>query len=729
MCDFASCPSTPIADIECNSLNFASQASFEISGNFLCVNARVFPSPITALSQVGQKEVTWGITLTTNTCGQTINVVDTRPPGTICGLLPEIPFFPNPLIQNGLFPNGLVDTAIDALLNVADPVTPALAFVDVCSPLDLTYEITNVDIDDTSDPPQITRTWVATDPSGNKVSVAKAAACSDGCEQVVNVCQLSCPTTATVECGVPGGRNPGQTGIPTYENCGPEETKNLDFDDRGTGLFREGTITRHWQLEGLFGLGVDGEALVVWDECEQEIEVVDTTPPTFDRCPGPVTLECSANPEDFDPRSLGRPTVTDLCSPATLRVDFQDNVRNQETTGTYEINRRFRVRDDSGNGNNECVQKIIVQDTTAPIITCPDDPEGLQQQQCLEEESSPLPLYGFPHVQDACGSKVSVEYSDSKPTISGNTATTIRTFTATDEDSNASTCTQTIIIEQVVDNALEISCPADLTIPVIENCALPQAMIPDPEVRSAECSEVTFEKSVQDQGKEDLSPGEYTISVTATDASTNTATCTYTLTVVDDAPIDPTACACSGEGGADSVLEAEDKGTLFTFSCDPKPNGCPQELESVVATECISCKPIGEDGGSPKKSGKGKGACQGDVCGIDLSGGDDNQFIVDDFGPAGTFISVFGRVVDDAENADLAECTLCVSQSAGTGKSRRARELRASTRFLAAYALTILCGHRDTALTASPSIGPGGDLEIYGAVDYKSVAYAREESS
>ena len=107
-------------------------------------------------------------------------------------------------------------------------------------------------------------------------------------------------------------------------------------------------------LEGLSGLGIDDDAFLIWDECTQIITVEDTTAPSIE-CPADLlaaennAVECSSDPEDLDPESLGRPTVTDACSPAELTVGFRDNIVNVISNGSYTIRRRFQVRDSSGN--------------------------------------------------------------------------------------------------------------------------------------------------------------------------------------------------------------------------------------------------------------------------------------------------------------------------------------------------------------------------------------------
>lgn len=228
-----------------------------------------------------------------------------------------------------------------------------------------------------------------------------------------------------------------------------------------------------------------------------------------------------------------------------------------------------------------------------------------------------------------------------------------------------------------MDSVIEIACPPSTTLAVEENCAVAFERIPNPSVLSKECDEVTFTKSLAGSIIDGpLGVGEYIISATATDASSNTATCTFTLEVVDEAPIHPEACLCSGNEGGGNVLQAANEGETYNFACDPKPNGCPQQVESIIATDCISCEPIRSASGKSqgKKKSKSKKGCVD--CGVDLDESDENEFVLDQLGPAGSFLFVGARIVDNLGNVGFAQCTFCVSEAADTGKSSPGRSRR-----------------------------------------------------
>ena len=176
--------------------------------------------------------------------------------------------------------------------------------------------------------------------------------------------------------------------------------------------------------------------------CTQRIRVVDTTAPSL-TCPDDVTIECG----DALPQAGGW-TVTDNCD-GSPSVTFETG----PATGSCPmvVIRTYTATDNCGN-STECTQRITIEDTTEPTITCPDD--------ITLECGDPIPVTTAT-ANDICDDMVDITYSDGA--IMGECPMVIvRTFVATDDCGLTSECTQRIVIFDTTPPV--VSCPADVTV-------------------------------------------------------------------------------------------------------------------------------------------------------------------------------------------------------------------------------------------------------------------------
>src|SRR5439155_1597490 len=209
-----------------------------------------------------------------------------------------------------------------------------------------------------------------------------------------------------------------------------------------------------------------------------------------------------------------------------------------------------------------CSQTITVIDSSAPTVTsCPAD---------ATIQCPAAPAFGTPVFSDTCDTNLTVTFVDASLGISGNEVSrTQRTWTATDEHTNSATCSQTIT---VIDSSAPTvtscprtstatdshthsftcshtllpfatpfrsvtSCPADAT---IQCPAAPAFGTP---VFSDTCDTnltVTFVDASLGISGNEVSRTERTW--TATDAHTNSVTCSQTITVIDSSA--PTVTSC-----------------------------------------------------------------------------------------------------------------------------------------------------------------------------------------
>lgn len=217
---------------------------------------------------------------------------------------------------------------------------------------------------------------------------------------------------------------------------------------------------------------------------------------------------------------LNAPVVADNCSIASVTNDAPVVFPVGTTTVTW------TVTDGSGN-TATCTQLVTVNDIEAPVfVTCPSNivvsnTPGL----CGASVNYPTPTF-----TDNCSATMA--QTDGTGFTSGNffpIGTTVQTYVITDGAGNTASCSFTIT---VVDSELPIitACPSDITVSndpgdcgAIVNWAAPTA--------SDNCPGVTL---VTTNIPGSFFPvGATVVTYTATDASGNTATCTFTVTVND----------------------------------------------------------------------------------------------------------------------------------------------------------------------------------------------------
>jgi len=230
--------------------------------------------------------------------------------------------------------------------------------------------------------------------------------------------------------------------------------------------------------------------------------------------------------------------VSDNCTGEPL-VTTTDEIIEGNCVGNYTILRTYYAEDDCGNIGSD-VQVITVIDTIGPVITCPVDVTI----ECTESiDPAVNSTLGVATATDGCSDMPVIAYSDA--TLEGDCPqeyTITRTWSATDDCGNTTTCVQVITVDDSTPPV--ITCPPTLTIqcdaeldlsienPVIatwlgsatatDNCdGMPEITDNyDPMAFSDECGPT----------------GSQTVTFTATDACGNSTACTAIIQVVDNVP-------------------------------------------------------------------------------------------------------------------------------------------------------------------------------------------------
>ncbi|MFK7808363.1 MAG: hypothetical protein AB8F74_11230, partial [Saprospiraceae bacterium] len=254
-------------------------------------------------------------------------------------------------------------------------------------------------------------------------------------------------------------------------------------------------------------------------------------------CPADVTISCD---DSMDPMNTGMATGTDLCAEPT--VTFAD-VSTQGTTGcdqfNYTITRTWTATDNAGN-TATCEQIITVEDTTAPLLTCPADITI----EC-DQSTDPMNTGEAISAGDNCAAVVDIVITFADVSTQGAAGcaqynyTITRTFTATDVCGNTSTCEQIITVEDTT--APMITCPADVMLSCTDSSdPADTGVATGTDNCSADAEVVITSSDITTQ--DDNGCGQFTFQTfrtwTATDACGNTSTCVQTISTADtEAPV------------------------------------------------------------------------------------------------------------------------------------------------------------------------------------------------
>ncbi len=283
-----------------------------------------------------------------------------------------------------------------------------------------------------------------------------------------------------LECG--GSTDPSSTGMASASDGCEGDTPTVSFvdDDSGlTGCSNTGVIIRTWTATDECG--------TVLEET-QEIQIVDTTPPTI-TVPSEVNVYCggSTAPED-----IGLASASDACD-AAVSVDFTDTTDGLGPCGGV-IVRTWSATDECG--NPAVVEQSILVGNAPPVLTIPAD-------LTLECGGSTSPdALGYATASDGCSATIDITptYTDDSSGLTGcgNTGVIVRTWTAVDECGVTSEEVQNITVEDTTPPTILV-CPPTLDI----EC---DGVIPGPNpeavVAEDECSNVTV-TFVSDETEED----------------------------------------------------------------------------------------------------------------------------------------------------------------------------------------------------------------------------------
>jgi hypothetical protein len=338
----------------------------------------------------------------TNSCSQTITVVDTTPPVLVitnhaveCG---ETWDFDLPTVADACDGTNVLITILSTQTNSLCGQTFAA-----------------------------TRVWLGTDACGN----------TNSCSQTITVVDTTPPvlviTNHAVECG-----ETWDFDLPTVADVCDGTNVSITILSTQTNSLCGQTFaaTRVW-------LGTD--ACGNTNSCAQTITVVDTTPPVL-----VITnhaVECGET-WDFD-----LPTVADACDGTNVLITILSTQTNSLCGQTFAATRVWLGTDACGN-TNSCAQTITVVDTTPPVLMITNH----------AVECGDVWNFDLPTVADACdGTNVTIQVlSTITNALPGELFNAVRKWLATDSCGNTNSCTQTITV--VDTKAPQFLCPTNIIV-------------------------------------------------------------------------------------------------------------------------------------------------------------------------------------------------------------------------------------------------------------------------
>ncbi|MBI1851448.1 MAG: HYR domain-containing protein, partial [Planctomycetes bacterium] len=270
-------------------------------------------------------------------------------------------------------------------------------------------------------------------------------------------------------------------------------------------------IGRCWVLLGIVVSGTVGFPVVAFGGEELSIT-----------CPDDVTAECTG--PDGAIVSYGAPTVTSTCSTlqgGPVMVDCTPPSGSLFPLGSTPVT--CTARDQCGN-QESCVFTVTVQDTTPPTITCPANITI----ECTSPAGATVSYPAPTSVTDRCSPVSTVTCTPASGSTFPRGATTVTcTVSDTAAPPNTATCTFSVTVEDTRPPIIE--CPD----PITAACS-----------GDVEGTIVEFQPMVTDTCDDNASylcvppslshfpTGVTTVTCTASDASGNSAACSFRVTIL-----------------------------------------------------------------------------------------------------------------------------------------------------------------------------------------------------
>ncbi|MCB0682320.1 MAG: HYR domain-containing protein, partial [Saprospiraceae bacterium] len=379
-----------------------------------------------------------------------------------------------------------------------------------------------------------TEEYTATDAAGNTASCSFTVTVNDTEDP-----EIACPADITVS------NDPGQcSAVVNYmspsgmDNC-PGAILVQTTGLGGGSSFPVGSTTETYQVTDAAGNTIS---------CSFTVTVNDTQNPTI-ACPADFTVsndagQCSAVVLYEIP--LGSDNCPGAATAQTGGLGSGSAFPIGATTNTFEVT-------DAAGNTASCSFTITVKDTQNPAIACPADiVTDNDVDQC-----SAVVNYLAPTGTDNCPGATTVQTVGLGSGSAFPVGTTTETFTVADAAGNMASCSFTVTVNDAQDP--DISCSPDIVVDNATDLCGAYLEYGAPSY-SDNCPGVTIALTAGIGNTSFFPVGATTEEYTATDAAGNTASCSFTVTVIDNqaptiaCPADISVDNDAGECGADVTV-------------------------------------------------------------------------------------------------------------------------------------------------------------------------------
>lgn len=259
--------------------------------------------------------------------------------------------------------------------------------------------------------------------------------------------------------------------------------------------------------------------------CQFTVDLIDTIKPTI-LCPVPSSIFLNTSCVASIPNYTSSAGLSDNCSLPSQIIVTQTPIGGTTTSTSQLIT--LTATDQSGNSKS-CSFTQLVLDTIKPVLTCPGNQTLPMNASCFATLTNYVPLVSS---VENCFFTTNTTITQSQApgtTISGMVNIIM---TGTDESGNTGTCSFTVTPIDGI--APTIICPSNTTVNTNSGCTYILPNVSSAVTATDNCTSTSLLTYAQNPivGTA-LNIGTHTISVTVTDASSNSTSCSYQITVAD----------------------------------------------------------------------------------------------------------------------------------------------------------------------------------------------------